>query len=180
MLTTILFDLDGTLLPMDQDAFNNGYFKLLTKKMMPHGYEPKKLISSLWKGIYAMMSNDGTDTNENVFWRVFSEIYGEDACADKPLFDSFYRNEYQQSKSLCGFQPESAKTVYALKEQGYRIVLATTPVYPAVATESRIRWAGLKPEDFELYTTYENSCFCKPNLNYYMDVFQKMYFRPEY
>jgi FMN phosphatase YigB (HAD superfamily) len=49
-------------------------------------------------------------------------------------------------------------------------VLATNPLFPAVATESRIRWAGLSPEDFELYTTFENSRYCKPNLAYYEDI----------
>ena len=28
----VLFDLDGTLLPMDQDLFTKTYFKLLAKK----------------------------------------------------------------------------------------------------------------------------------------------------
>ena len=40
MITTVLFDLDGTLLPMDQDAFTRGYFKFLAAKLAPHGYEP--------------------------------------------------------------------------------------------------------------------------------------------
>lgn len=30
--TTILFDLDGTLLPMDMEAFTKAYFGLLAKK----------------------------------------------------------------------------------------------------------------------------------------------------
>lgn len=34
-LTTILFDLDGTLLPMDNDAFTRGYFKLLAARLAP-------------------------------------------------------------------------------------------------------------------------------------------------
>lgn len=40
MIKVALFDLDGTLLPMDQDAFTRGYFNLLAKKLAPHGYEP--------------------------------------------------------------------------------------------------------------------------------------------
>ena len=28
MITTILFDLDGTLLPMDQEVFTKSYFKI--------------------------------------------------------------------------------------------------------------------------------------------------------
>ena len=48
------------------------------------------------------------------------------------------------------------------------------PIFLAAAMKFRIRWAGLQPEDFELYTTYENSCFCKPNPDYYRDILKKM------
>ncbi|MBR2621359.1 MAG: HAD hydrolase-like protein, partial [Clostridia bacterium] len=40
--------------------------------------------------------------------------------------------------------------------------------------ESRIRWAGLEPCDFELYTTYENSRYCKPTLAYYEDILESL------
>ena len=42
---------------------------------------------------------------------------------------------------------------------GLRVALATNPIFPEAAIKSRIRWAGLEPEDFELYTTYENIGF---------------------
>ena len=48
-----------------------------------------------------------------------------------------------------------------------------------MATESRIRWAGLAPEEFEGYTTYENSCFCKPNLRYYEKILKDLELQPE-
>ena len=48
-LTTVLFDLDGTLLPMDQDEFVKTYFGLLAKKLAPHGYDPKKLVDGIWQ-----------------------------------------------------------------------------------------------------------------------------------
>ena len=37
MLTTILFDLDGTLLPMDQEVFVKDYLNRLAAKMVPYG-----------------------------------------------------------------------------------------------------------------------------------------------
>ena len=46
-------------------------------------------------------------------------------------------------------------------------------------TESRIRWAGLEPGDFELYTTYENSRHCKPNPEYYRDILRSLDCRAE-
>ena len=41
MIKTVLFDLDGTLLPMDQDNFVKAYFKNLAIKLAPHGYDPQ-------------------------------------------------------------------------------------------------------------------------------------------
>lgn len=178
-INTILFDLDGTLLPMDQDEFVRAYFKLLAVKLAPRGYEPQKLVESIWTGTAAMVKNDGSCTNEAAFWNKFAEIYGEKVREDEPVFQEYYEKEFQQAASVCGFTPKAAETIKALKEMGFRLVLATNPLFPAVATESRIRWAGLQPEDFELYTTYENSCHCKPNLDYYRDIIKTLALKPE-
>ena len=40
MVKAVLFDLDGTLLPMDQDEFTKGYFKLLVGFVRIRGKEP--------------------------------------------------------------------------------------------------------------------------------------------
>ena len=53
-------------------------------------------------------------------------------------------------------------------------MLATNPLFPAVATHSRIRWAGLEPGDFALVTTYENSRRCKPDPDYYRDILEEL------
>ena len=53
----ILFDLDGTLLPMDQNIFVKSYFGKLTKKLAPLGYQPEKLIEALWAGIKTVVKN---------------------------------------------------------------------------------------------------------------------------
>ena len=39
MIKAILFDLDGTLLPMDEPAFIAKYAKLITEKFESLGYE---------------------------------------------------------------------------------------------------------------------------------------------
>lgn len=63
MIDTILFDLDGTLLPMDQDVFLKAYMGQLAQSLAQHGYEPKKLVQSVWAGTEAMIRNDGSVTN---------------------------------------------------------------------------------------------------------------------
>ena len=73
-----------------------------------------------------------------------------------------------------------AKQVIELaKQKGLRTILATNPIFPSIATESRIRWAGLQPEDFELYTTYEDQYYCKPNVRYYEEILKTKNLKPE-
>ena len=173
-IKAVLFDLDGTLLPMDQDTFIQAYLGGMAKKLAPHGYNPEVLVKAVYAGMKAMTTNDGSNTNEVAFWNAFTSILGDKVRDDMPIFDEFYRNEFQDVKNICGFLPEAATTVRKLKEMGYRVALATTPMFPSIATESRIHWAGLELDDFEIFTTYENYHYCKPNLNYYKEVIEKL------
>lgn len=172
-LKAVLFDLDGTLLPMDQDVFVKAYFGGISKKLAPHGYDPKEFIGAIWQGTGAMIKNDGKNTNEQVFWRVFTSIYGEKSLNDIPHFDKFYEENFDEIKAVCGFNPKAPETVKALKEKGIRVILATNPIFPSIATEKRIKWAGLAPEDFELFTSYENISCSKPNLKYYEEILSR-------
>lgn len=174
MIKTVLFDLDGTLLPMDNDEFVKYYFGLLCKKLAPMGYDAKELVDAIWAGTGAMVKNDGTRTNEEAFWEKFASIYGEKALKDKDLFEEFYCNEFNGAKVICGYNETLVNLVKSLKERGIRVVLATNPLFPAIATENRIRWAGFEPSDFELYTTYENIGYCKPNLEYYREIIRRL------
>lgn len=179
MITTILFDLDGTLLPMDQDTFSKAYVKGLTVAAEPAGYSPMILSTAIMAGTVAMAKNNGEKNNEDVFWDTLERTYGESVRNDIHLFDEFYATDFQKIKDVCGFEPRTAELIKYIKEKGYRVALATNPLFPKVATESRIRWAGLAPEDFEVYTTYETSYYCKPNLNYYKEILTQLQVKPE-
>ena len=178
-MKAVLFDLDGTLLPMDQEGFTKTYFKLLAAWLAPRGYDPMKLVDSIWKGTAAMVMNDGSCVNEEAFWHTFADIYGPESLKDKEFIDAFYSGDFCRAKSQCGFSPMAKEIVELVKEKGKIPVLATNPLFPPVATENRMRWAGLEPEDFMLYTTYENSCYCKPNPKYYLEILQKIGCKPE-
>ncbi len=170
----ILFDLDGTLLPMDQEVFIKTYFSLLCKKLAPFGYEPDALIKALWLGTSKMVQNDGRMSNKEVFWASFSSVFGERVFSDMPIIDSFYENEFNQASSVCHENPQVPKLIKRLKDAGYSLFLATNPVFPKVATLSRMRWAGLEESDFIGITTYEDSFFCKPCLKYYEQILEKL------
>lgn len=171
----VMFDLDGTLLPMDMDTFTGCYFKLLAKKAAPRGYDdPKALIDGVWAGTAAMVVNDGSRSNEDAFWAKFADIFGERVYADKPLFEDFYAHEFNRAQAACGFDPRARETVELCGALGFRVGLATNPLFPDVATVNRTRWAGLDVGMFEFYTTYENSTHCKPNPEYYRDILARL------
>lgn len=179
MIKAVLFDLDGTLLPMNMDEFIKSYFGHLAKYLAPYGYESEKLIKTLWLGVSAMVKNDGSGKNEDAFWNLFAEVYGEESLAHKPVIDEFYRGEFNKAQSACGFKKEAAEVVSLVREMGKLPVLATNPVFPQAATESRARWAGLDIADFEAYTTYENCRYCKPSEGYYADLLARLGLRGE-
>lgn len=178
-ITTILFDLDGTLLPMDQDVFIKMYLKSLAKHMSQYGYEPNSLIKAIWSGTNDMILNNGVESNEKVFWNKFSQIYGEEKLKDESKFEEFYINEFPKLKEVCGYNPLIHELFNIIRQKGLRIVLATNPIFPKIATKQRIEWAGLNYDDFELVTTYENSKYAKPNVKYYQDIISRLGIIPE-
>lgn len=173
-IKVILFDLDGTLLPMDQDKFIGEYFRGLVKKLTPHGYDPQLLAKTIWQGSEAMITNDGKMTNEQAFWNCVSSVFGQKIMDDAPIFNDYYEHDFDEVRNICGFDPLARETIMALKGEGYRVALATNPVFPAVMTSKRLGWTGLDISDFELYTTYENSHYCKPNPDYYIEIINNL------
>lgn len=175
----ILFDLDGTLLPMDPDAFVKVYFSALAKKICPYGYHPDLFLQALMTGVKAMTGNDGTMSNEERFWSVASEILGEKIRTLIPEFEKFYGNEFHEAKISTAPNPLAKEAIAAARASGAKVVLATNPLFPACAVATRLSWIGLTPEDFDYVTTYETSCACKPNPDYYRRILSLMDEKPE-
>lgn len=178
MITTILFDLDGTLLPMDNDEFTKGYFSLLVRKLAPYGYDKQELVPAIWTGTAAMVKNDGKCSNYDVFWKTFAGVLGDRVYEAKPVFDDFYRSEFNNAKSFCGFNEKAEEAVKAAKKLGCRTALASNPLFPVEAQKARVKWAGIDPDSFEFIASYENLSYCKPNPEYYRAIAEKLGVEP--
>ena len=172
MLDTILFDLDGTLLPMDQNDFIKAYVTQLCRRYVPCGYDKDAIIKALWTGTAAMVKNNGTCTNEDRFWAAFDALLG-DTAPIRDSIPSFYTTEFDAVKEIAAPSPLAREIVDTLRGKGYDLILATNPLFPAEGVRTRLSWIGLAPEDFSLVTTYDNSTFCKPFPGYYQEILQK-------
>jgi FMN phosphatase YigB (HAD superfamily) len=179
-MNTFLFDLDGTLLPMPSlNEFTKVYFKNLSDKLASYGFNCQNVLQALMLGMQKMVANDGTITNEERFWEEFCKVVGTEAKKMEHVFIDFYENEFEDTKRTTSTNPLANKCIKRLKSKGYHAVLATNPLFPKIATMSRIRWAGLDADDFDLVTTYENSSYCKPNLDYYNEILSNIGKKPK-
>ncbi len=172
MLKAIFFDLDGTLLRIDETKFASLYFDLMGKKMEKYGYDPLVLQKAIYQGTYLMMKNDGTRTNEEVFWDYFRTVY-PDSEKDYDAFESFYSDEFRSLENIIEKESLSKEIVLYTKKKGLLPVLSTNPIFPMEGQKTRISMLGLSSSDFEYVTSYENSSFCKPNPMYFQSLLKR-------
>ena len=176
----ILFDLDGTLLPMVQDEFVKFYMPLLAKSYMGAGVslDPKKFVGAVWASYEAMVKNDGSRTNREAFWSYMEPELPISTEESENIALKFYENEFNQAICTTKPTPVSNQIVKKAKSRGLETYLATNPVFPRCATMNRIRWAGLDAEDFKVITTYETCTYCKPNAEYFRGILEEFSLDP--
>lgn len=177
--TTVLFDLDGTLIPFDQKEFVESYLYLVAKKFVPMGYNKDLLIKALWDGTGSMVKNDGSVSNRDAFKVTFAELMKKEYDEMEDDFMEFYKKEFDNVKETLQEKVNRAEFIKSIKNKGLKVVLATNPIFPEVAVQTRLNWIGLSVDDFDYVTTFENSHYCKPNLEYYKEIFENIGSNPE-
>lgn len=169
-MNTILFDLDGTLLPMDMDIFEKEYFKRLCFKLK-NFLPPEHTVKFVLDATFDMIRNsDFNRTNKQVFMEKFTEYSKIKYEVVESIIDDFYKNEYKTIGEHFKSQEHIVKSIDILKEKGYDLVVATNAIFPKEAIIERLRWAGLDERDFIFITSFEVMHYCKPNIKYYEEI----------
>jgi FMN phosphatase YigB (HAD superfamily) len=174
--TTLLFDLDGTLLDTNLDAFVPAYFQKLAGFLSPR-IPPDQLVKYLMAGTRAMMvSQDPTRTLREVFNENFYPFLGVDYEALQPELETFYDDVFPSLHEIAKPIPGVVELIDWAFAAGHRVVIATSPLFPRKAVYHRLRWAGLPPEKypFELVTSYEHFHFLKPFPAYFAEVLGRL------
>ena len=178
-LKAILFDLDDTLLDTNMDRFLPKYLEALGSKLK-HLMNPKALIDLVLESTYMMIESQNPElTNEQVFYNHFYSKTNFSRSDFQLLIEEFYNVDFPKLKDYTNSIPLVSKSVQAISDDGFKIAIATNPLFPAKAIQHRIDWAGLSNIKFDLITTYENSHFCKPSPNYYTEILEKLDVKPD-
>jgi FMN phosphatase YigB (HAD superfamily) len=172
-MNTIIFDLDGTLLPMDFKQFMQLYFYELGKHFKDH-IEPDVLAKYVMSATGKMVEDNSDLTNETVFMTHFKTYVKDHLTMYQSMFSDFYDAGFDKVKVSTNQNEAMLKSVKLLKEKGYELVIATNPLFPLKANLHRVRWAGLDINDFSYITSFEDNTKSKPNPAFFTEVLEKI------
>lgn len=171
MIKAILFDLDGTLLNIDMDTFLKHYFHKMAVMAQEYGFDGRILIDQVWKSTGFMIANRNPALlNEEAFMSDFfaSQAFPEDVT--RVFFEHFYEKTFPRLKEHCQNYPLVPVIVESAFARPMKVVIATNAVFPRIAIQQRLEWAGIGHFPFDLVTSYEIMHFCKPHPEYYQEI----------
>jgi FMN phosphatase YigB (HAD superfamily) len=124
---------------------------------------------------------DPTLTNNEVFWEEIQKLIDIDRAQTESQLDVFYRGQFNKLQEVTKPIPSAADLLQTCFDKGYNVVIATNPMFPRVAVEARLRWAGVPVDQFpyNLVTTIENMHATKPHLEYYHEILAKVGSSPQ-
>jgi len=178
MLKAVLFDLDNTLIFFDEVAFFRKYLDRISRvfdDIMDFKVFRDRIISST----QAILENDGEASNADYFMNVFSEGFEDRRDELWKRFLDFYATEFDQFKKLAKRVEGVTDIFRQLQNKNLKLVIASNPFWPESIQMKRLAWAGLEDVPFDLVTHIENMTSCKPRLEYYREICQKIDERPE-
>lgn len=179
-MRAILFDLDGTLLDIDIDAFLRRYFTALGPVVARvTGQDPHAGLDAVLKSVDAMCAPHPGTTNQRVFAATFERLTGivlDDAAWSE--FDRFYREEFPALGYDAGPAPGGREALERARDLGFTVAIATNPIFPRAAIDERLRWAGVDDVDVALVTSYEDMHACKPDGAYFRQVARRLEVEP--
>ncbi len=178
MIKTILFDLDNTLILFDEVKFFKAYIRKVAP-IMSDIVAPHILWRMVLSSTKAVLHNNGELTNKEVFFNTFARGLEGKTIEIWNRFQQFYENEFDQLKYLVTANKGISEIFSFLIQKRIKIVIASNPFWPSLAMEKRMSWAGIFKEQVHLITHMENMHFCKPRLEYYQEICNKIMENPE-
>lgn len=165
----ILFDLDGTLLDIELQAFLHRYFHALEQAAAPV-FPGLDLVSEISASTNAMMRPHPGMTNREAFAADFRMRTGVDLDEHWNVFDRFYAEDFPQLSAGAGPARGGRAALEAALGLGLRVAVATNPIFPMAAVRHRLAWAGIADLDIPVVTAYEDMHATKPLPAYFRET----------
>ncbi len=173
MLNAVLFDLDNTLIRFDERTFFERYIPEITR-VFADIISPDRLVEKLLIATSELMKNNGEMSNAEYFMKIFAKGHEEQSDELWKRFIRFYETDFDQFQALVEVAPGVREVFLGVKRAGLKLVVASNPIWPQMVQMKRLAWAGVGDLQFDLVTHIENMSYCKPRIEYYLEICQKI------
>ncbi|HRY37481.1 MAG TPA: HAD family hydrolase [Smithellaceae bacterium] len=176
-INTLLFDLDGTIIDISKKAKILFYVRAFQR--FKNYFNPVSFYFSFWKSMHHVRANNTERSNYNVFIERMAQLGRTTPQIIDSLASEMVEKDFQSLGDF--FKPVhgAREAIVLANELGYRLVLATNPVFPRKTVLYRMEWAGLMPDDFLFITSSEDMNRCKPSVEFYDRLLTRLDLKPE-
>ncbi|MEZ4484441.1 MAG: HAD family hydrolase [Syntrophotaleaceae bacterium] len=177
-IQAILFDLDGTLLNIEMDAYVSGYVRELARHFSDLASHCRFADTVVAAAFDLLKAEDGGQTMEDLFLSLLEERLGIDARLFRQRLQEFCADGLARLAPLVRPFPMARRILQHCFDNGLQVIIATNPVFPRPVVEARLKWGQLDDFPFDLITSYENCRFCKPHRQYFFDILDSLDLQP--
>jgi len=181
MIKAVFLDLDNTLLHNPDRGFAIEYLRLADAYFSQHhGYT--NFAETLRQTIPAIINSDApSQSNHSVASNLLAEQFDVATAIIDQQLQSFYQTEFPKLKNCTASMSEAELLINLLNEHNYQVVIATNPIYPAIAVQQRLNWAGISDQilDYAFVTHSQNMHFAKPRTEYYAELLARVGVEPD-
>jgi len=174
-----LFDLDGTLIDVDMQLFVPAYLRRLADRLAIHA-EPRRTLRTLHAGVMAMLDGTAGDCSlEELLRGMLADQLQIPWEGYQAGLADFCREDLPELRPLVRPHPLARSLVEACLARGWRVALATNPIFPREVIDARLAWGGLADLPFHPVTSYETSRHCKPYAGFFHDLLDELGLPPQ-
>ena len=178
-IEAVWFDLDGTLVQVDMQVFVPAYLQRLSARLAALA-DPRMTARILREAVMQiLLAPAGEQTLEELLLDSLQDRLGIHPDQYRQGLAAFCREDLAELSPLVKAHLRTRELLEACLARGWRLVLATNPIFPRAVIEARLAWGGLADLPFEIITSYETARCCKPHLAYFQGLLDALELPPD-
>jgi FMN phosphatase YigB (HAD superfamily) len=176
-IDTLLFDLDGTIIDVNKNAEIRFYLRAF--KRFKKYFNPVSFYFSFRKSIRHIQTNNTERFNYEVFIDKMARLGRTTPQVIDSLVSELVEKDFQSLGTFFTPVHGAREAIVLANELGYKLVLATNPLFPRKSVLYRMEWAGIMSNDFLFITSSQNMNRCKPSVEFYKRLLTHIDIKPE-
>lgn len=177
-VTTLLFDLDGTLVDLRPTGLRIRF--MIRAFLRFFGAIPSWQIPRAFsQAMHNLQNNTSEKTNYEEFVDTLASYSKAGPAEIERRTRLLISEDFSRFSSSFIPIPDAYETLLLARKLGYRVVLATNPVWPIDAILMRISWGGLHLFPFDFISHSEIMTRAKPSPEYYEQLLDMLATSPD-